>query len=95
MSNNARIDVSNEVLLSNGSIITISDDFSGSNTIAVIDLYGAATGWLWQSVLEQTAGYTGTIPASRFSLGNFVDSSGVKTPITSYVINSEGKLVNK
>jgi hypothetical protein len=75
--------------------ITIGGDFSGSDTIAVIDLQGTAADWLWKSVLERTAEYTGTIPVSRFSLGNFVNSSGVKTPIASYVINSEGKLVNK
>jgi hypothetical protein len=106
MSNDARIDASNEVRLGYAPVwdgssyvsyyatITITDDFSGSDTIAVIDLYGAASDWLLQPVLRRDAEYTGTIPVSRFGLGNFVDYVS-KTPITNYVINSEGKLVNK
>jgi hypothetical protein len=114
ISNNARIDASNEVCLGYGSIwdgsssytsyaaITIAGDFSGSDTIAVIDLYSennVAANWLWKSVLLKDAGYTGTIPVSRFSLGNFVSSNYSsdisKTPITNYVINSDGRLANK
>jgi hypothetical protein len=104
MSNDVRIDPSNEVCLgydqvydgSNWSYsyaaITLAGDFSGSDTVAVLYLYSSAADWLGKAVLLRDAGYTGTIPSSRFSLGNFVDSH---LPITSYVINSEGKLVNK
>jgi hypothetical protein len=112
MSSNARIDPSNEVCLGytknylNGSssyttsyaAITIAGNFGGSDTIAVINLRGAASDWLWKSVLLKDDGYTGTIPVSRFSPGNFVNTSylvPIKTLITSYVINGEGKLVNK
>ncbi|MDR1247807.1 MAG: penicillin-binding protein activator LpoB [Treponema sp.] len=73
---------------------TLAVSFSGSDTIAVIDLNGGAANWLGESVLVRDAGYTGTMPVDRFPLGNFV-SSDIKTPITSYVINSEGRLVNK
>jgi hypothetical protein len=97
MDNNARIDPSNEVYLISGSSITIAGDFSDSDTIAVIDLNGSVADWLGKPVLAQDAGYTGTIPVDRFTLGNFVshDYGANKTPITNYVINSEGKLVNK
>jgi hypothetical protein len=97
MGSNARIDPSNEVHLSSGgsSSITLAEDFSGSDTIAVIDLGGGAADWLGTSVLLRDAGYTGTIPTDRFTLGSFVDYYGSKTPITNYVINSEGRLVNQ
>jgi hypothetical protein len=102
MGSNARIDPSNEVYLySEGSnSITLAGDFSGNDTIAVIDLGGGAADLLGKPVLLRNAGYTGTIPVDRFTLGNFVSSdysSGaiIKTPITSYVIDSEGRLMNK
>jgi hypothetical protein len=79
--------------------ITLAGDFSGSDTIAVIDLGGGVTDWLGKPVLTRDSEYTGTIPVDRFTLGNFVRSDYypevTKTPITSYVINSEGRLVNK
>jgi hypothetical protein len=97
MGNNARIDPSNEVCLyyAGSSSITLIGGFNGSDTIAVIDLRGGAADWLGKSVLVRDAGYTGTIPADRFILGNFVSSDYTKTPITTYVINSEGRLVDK
>jgi hypothetical protein len=101
MGNNARIDPSNEVYLNSGGIssITLAGDFSDSDTIAVIDLRGGVNEWLEKPVLARDAGYTGTIPVDRFILGNFVSydyyPEVTKTPITNYVINSEGKLVNK
>jgi hypothetical protein len=107
MSNNARIDPSNGVYLdyysgSSYAGIAVAGDFSGSDTVAVIDLYGGAADWLGKRILLRDTGYTGTIPADRFSLGSFVSggySNGnyetIKTPITSYVISSEGRLVNR
>jgi hypothetical protein len=108
MGNNARIDASNEVCLDYANLpgggksyasVTLVGDFSGGDTLAVIDLRGAAADWLWQPVLARDAGYTGTIPVNRFTLRNFVGgdySSGIsKTPITSYVVNSDGKLANQ
>jgi hypothetical protein len=97
MGNNTRIDPSNEVCLDyagGNSSITLAGGFSGSDTIAVIDLGGGAADWLGKPVLARDAGYTGTIPADRFTLGNFVTYNS-KTPITNYIINSEGKLMNE
>jgi hypothetical protein len=100
MGNDARIEPSNEVYLNSGgnNSITLAGDFSGSDTIAVIDLGGGVTDWLGKPVLLQDSEYTGTIPVDRFTLGNFVSGyypEVTKTPIANYVINSEGRLVNK
>jgi hypothetical protein len=106
MSNDARIDPSNEVCLGYNSYdgnyagITLAGDLSGSDTVAVVDLYGDIADWLGKFVLLRDAGSTGTIPVDRFSLGNFVSYdyySGItnKTPLTNYILNSEGRLVNK
>jgi parallel beta-helix repeat protein len=106
MSNNVRIDPSNEVCLayyysSGNSAITIAGAFSGSDTIAVIDLYGAASDWLGRTILRKDALYTGTIPVGRFALGNYVSSEYIngsyvitKTPIT-YSIDGDGILTNQ
>jgi hypothetical protein len=100
MGNDARIEPSNEVYLDSGgsNSITLAGNFSGSDTIAVIDLGGGAADWLGKFVLLRDSEYVGTIPVDRFTLGNFVsyDYTGItKTPITNYVINSEGRLVTK
>jgi hypothetical protein len=107
ISNNVRVDPSNEVCLyysRSGSYggITLAGNFSGGDTIAVIDLYVDDYvynyNWLGKTILQKGAGYTGTIPTGRFRLGNFVssDSAGVisKTPVT-YAIDSDGKLVSR
>jgi hypothetical protein len=86
-----------------GGSFTMGGGFSGGDTVAVIDLSGAAADLLGKSVLLRDAGYTGTIPVDRFSLGNFIsegyinDNYGtIKTPIGgNYVIDSDGKLVNR
>jgi hypothetical protein len=98
MSTDARVDPSNEVCLyyssSSYASITVAGNFTGSDTVAVIDLQGSAADWLGKSVLALDTEYTGTIPASRFSLGNFI-SGTTKTPIGgNFVIDSDGKLVN-
>jgi hypothetical protein len=58
-------------------------------------LDGAAADWLGKSVLLRDAGYTETIPVERFILGNFI-SGETKTPRgDNYIIDSDGKLVNR
>jgi hypothetical protein len=93
MSNNARIDPSNTVFLFSGSSIIIAGGFTGSDTVAVLDLDGSAVGWLGKIVLRQAAGYTGAIPGGRFELGSFVTNAWLTiTPIgDSYIIDSVGK----
>jgi parallel beta-helix repeat protein len=94
MSGEARVDLSNEVLLFSSAFITLSADFTHSDDIAVIDLWGTASDWLGKEILKLQPGYTGPIPNTRFKLGNFVGIMlpYTKTPIVGYKIDSTGKL---
>jgi hypothetical protein len=90
----------NELHLSSTSYyISIAGDFTGTDTIARIDLgvtSGSPASWNMAQILRAAAGYTGAIPASRFALGNFVASGTDKSPITGagYSMQSTGQLIN-
>jgi hypothetical protein len=100
----ARINSNNPVCLGSyntvtHSAITIGGDFTGSGTVATIDLFAMASvlSWSGKAILTPAADYSGSLSAikSHFTLGNFI--SGVTapytfTPITGYEIGDDGKL---
>jgi hypothetical protein len=95
MSGGARVSGDNPICLSSYySLITIGGDFTGlSGPVATIDLYGGIMSeWLGKAVLKLDTGYFGDLSSlrSHFTLGNLVNS--VATPLTDYMIDTDGKL---
>jgi hypothetical protein len=103
MSGGARVSSDNPVCLweseTSYSSVTIGGDFTGpSGPVVMIDLFGLESDWLGKGILKLDTGYSsGDLSAlrSRFTLGNFVNSSGVATPLTGYEIDTDGTLKAK
>jgi hypothetical protein len=89
MSGEARID--RIWLYDNSAAVTIVGDFSGSDTVATLDLKSTSNG---RQVLKAAAGYSNLATVvTRFSLGGTRSgNTSVPSPITSYTIGSDGKL---
>jgi hypothetical protein len=113
ISGEARVNTNNPVCLvytgfySFGTVLTIGGNFTGTGTLAKIDLLSfsnpnPANDWAGRAVLALDGSYSGSGNLStlrnRFVLGNFVyarmdlTNTPTSTPITGYEIGADGKL---